>query len=390
MSLFSFNDTTADTLKLVWRFDSAGISATAFFTSQPTEIIYYHFQPYRLSADNTEYVHKYTQLINLTTTILTTMAKQFLEYVQRQPDAIDIVFGEPWSHVSVRHISYKRKTNFKLTNAFLSELVTRDLKNIKQRGVTVAPDHNFSEPVYHRISIAGHPVYTITGQTVNDIRLDYTVGNLNNDISTVVTKLISERFHVLKRNTKIHHYQDLLIKFFAQSDNLTGCIVDISGHITDVYVFQNGIVKQWGTVPSGALSMVETIARRMNINLPEFSTLLKLYRKDLLSDDMRGTIKNAFKKSITPWIVDMQKFLADAVTDGMIIDQVFWMGSSSDPLLSLFVQSIQSDTIAFPQIFGTHQVGSTYIGTLFSLFSQYEDIKNQISEDQDIIINLAL
>jgi hypothetical protein len=136
--------------------------------------------------------------------------------------------------------------------------------------------------------------------------------------------------------------------------------------------------------------MVETIARRMNMNLPEFSTLLKLYRKDLLSDDMRSTIKNAFKKSITPWIVDMQKFLADAVTDGMIIDQVFWMGSSSDPLLSLFVQSIQSDTIAFPQIFGTHQVGSTYIGTLFSLFSQYEDIKNQISEDQDIIINLAL
>lgn len=385
-----FSTPKPDDLKLVWRFDSAGISVTAFFSDKPTEILYYHFQPLFFSAVDSVHTHRYDKLINRTQSVLGIMTKQFIEHAQRQPDSMEVIFGEPWSHVSVRHISYKRKTTFKLTNAFLNELVTRDLKNVRQRGSVITLDTNISKPVYHRVSIAGHPVYEITGQPVSDIRLDYTIGNVNADIITVVTNELHQRFHVSRKNITTHHYQDLLINFFARTGITNGCIIDVSGYITDAYVFQNGILKQWGTVPFGKLTMSEVISDRMGISIIEFGTLMKLYKKDLLAESMKSTIQSAFKKSINQWTTDLQNFLASAATDGMIMDQVIWVGGDTDPLLSLFARTVQSDTIVFPHIFGTHQVGIMFSSALFSAFNNYEDIRKSITEDQDIIINLAL
>jgi hypothetical protein len=377
-------------LKTIWRFDSNGVAITAFYDNHPDSIVYYDYQQLAnvwSSIDTIDY-----QKI-LTRTLLTTqsMVKRFVESFKRQPDTIDAIFGEPWSHVSVRHINYERKTPFKLSSAWLHELVNRDIKNLKQKnaGIVSILDPEFSNPVYHRVMVSGHQIYDIDTQSVHNVRLDYTLGNLNTDISNEIMHIFSNQFQIDKKNIKFYHTQDIMMRFFANTGLINGCCIDLSGFITDVYVFERGMLQQWGTLPFGTMTMTRILAQKMHMTTNQLLILLRLYKKNLLANDTRKNIQELFDKIIISWKRDLQLFLGSAVVNGSIIDKVFWMGDNQT-LLSFCINAVESEKIIFPVIFGTHEINNHSITSLLESFSSYESLSREITHDQDILIKIAL
>ncbi len=376
-------------LKTIWRFDSSSVAVTAFYDHHPDTIVYYDYQSLVSTWSSADAID-YQQILAATLSATESMSKRFIESFRRQPDKIDAIFGEPWSHVSVRHIHYERKTPFKLSSGWLHELVNRDIKNLKQRSSSFSVfDPQFSNPIYHRVMVAGHQIYDLNGQSVQDVRLDYTLGNLNTDVSTAITQIFSERFQTDKKNITLYHMQDMMMRFFAHTGLVNGCCIDLAGLVTDVYVFERGMLRQWGTLPFGILTMTRILAQAMNMTTNQLSTLLQLYKKDLLADTTRENIHRLFNKAIISWKKDLQTFLGSAVVNGSIIEQVFWMGDNQ-ALLVLFINSITSEKIAFPLIFGTHEIGNRSITSLLASFESYESLSREITQDQDIIIKIAL
>jgi hypothetical protein len=159
--------------------------------------------------------------------------------------------------------------------------------------------------------------------------------------------------------------------------------------LPDLFIIDGGMLQQWGTLPFGILTMMRMLAQLMDMTTNQLSTLLQLYTKDLLADTTRENIQRLFNQVIISWKKDLQTFLGSAVVNGSIIDQVFWMGDNQ-ALLALFINSVASEKIAFPLIFGTHEIGNRSITSLLAPFSVYESFSREITHDQDIIIKIAL
>ena len=66
-------------------------------------------------------------------------------------------------------------------------------------------------------------------------------------------------------------------------------------------------------------------------------------------------------------------FCSHAIGQGDIISQVVWSDDSSDPILQFFMRELASNTIQFPIVFGTNQVGFLHIESLV------DNVKNNIS-----------
>jgi hypothetical protein len=384
-----FSQTPAFLLKTIWRFDSSSVAVTAFYDHQPDMIVYYDYQQLTNTWSATDVID-YQQILSATLSATQSITKRFVESFRRHPDTIDAVFGEPWSHISVRHIHYERKTPFKLSSAWLHELVNRDIKNLKQRtGILSVFDPQFSNPIYHRVMVSGHQIYNLDSQSVQNVRLDYTLGNLNTDISNAITHIFTSQFQTIKNDIRFYHTQDMMMRFFAHTGLVNGCCIDFAGLVTDVYIFERGMLQQWGTLPFGMLTMTRSLAQAMQMTTSQLTTLLNLYKKDLLTDKSRENIQRLFNQAIIPWKKDLQTFLGSAVINGSIIDKVFWMGDNQT-LLSLCINTVASEKIAFPIIFGTHEIGNQSIVSLLAAFPSYESLSRDIKHDQDSIIKIAL
>lgn len=374
-------------LKVIWRFDTSSLSITAVYDDQPCNIMYYDCQKVVLMKIPNQKINNYQEIINRTESLARQMSKKFITSFQKQPDTIAIVFGEPWSHIFVRHIRHKRKTSFKLTKNFLKDLIHRDIKTIPLKNKHQLPAiYGISEPSYQDVRVAGHRVQNFLGQQVSDVSLSYLSGEMNNSIQDRLLTVFSEYFHTEKRKITTYHFQDILSRFFVTTKHLNGCCIDISGLVTDIYLFNNGSLQQWGTIPFGHVSMVHQLAEKMHMNTFEFTTFMKMYTTDRLLEKTRTQLEKLFETAIKDWKTDMETFLHHAVAQGSIIDTVFWVGDSNDFLMPLFVKTLQSQKIAYPVIFGTHDVGNQYIQTILAAHEYHENFDHNKLQDQDRII----
>lgn len=380
MSLFSSHYVKNSSSKIVWRVDSTGI---AVIVMHEQKIVYYDFQPITFFALDDR--HQYDQMFHHTQMCMNRMIPNLMEHLQIPPQQVTVVIGEPWAHSIRRHIVYKRKTSFKLTRAFIDDLAARDMKKLVQEYRHDAVD--FIDPTYHGISIAGHTVSDPWGKSVNDIRFDYLTGFSDVQIVTMIQQTIHEKLKVPLLHIHIDHYQNLLIAFWVKTKLPGGLLVDATGFVTDLYIFHNNQLMQAGTLPQGLSSLAQRVAEELGVYPDELQSLLGLYQKNLINDTMMRRMEQILQGAFQIWEHDFQKFCNHAIEQGDVIDQVIWVGNSNDTMLQFFMHALQHDSLKFPVIFGTNQVGFLHSDALIDTLNLVPMKKLQ-NQDRIILVGL--
>lgn len=362
-----FSNQKKESLSLIWRIDSASISATII--DQDSRIRYYNSETITIFVMDDR--HMYDQLMYHTEQIVARIIADIISSTRTVPEQATIVFGEPWTQSIRRHIVYKRKTPFKLTKTFIHDLIVRDMKRVAKE--YDSDDIEFITPTYHELLIAGHSTGDYFGKSVNDIRFDYVTGFTDNKIVQIVRNQIHEKMKVPMLSISLDHYQNFLIRFWRQIKLTDGLCIDTSGFITDLYIFKNNQLVQAGTLPLGLGMLHNELASFLEIYPQELQTLLSLYQRKLTSPVITNRIEAGLRSLYTAWQADFQMFCSHAIGQGDIISQVVWSDDSSDPILQFFMRELASNTIQFPIVFGTNQVGFLHIESLV------DNVKNNIS-----------
>lgn len=375
-----FSHQEKESLSLIWRVDSASISATII--DQQSRVRYYHSETITIFAMDDR--HMYDQLLHHTEQIMIRMITDITSLMFAAPDQAVIVFGEPWAHSIRRHIVYKRKTPFKLTKSFIHDLIARDMKRVAKEYNADALD--FITPTYHELLIAGHSTEHYFGKTVNDIRFDYVTGFTDTEIVQMVRNQIHEKMKVPMLAISVDHYQNFLIRFWKRTMITDGLCIDASGFVTDLYIFKRNQLVQAGTLPLGFAMVRNELASFLGIYPQELQTLLSLYQKKLVSPAIAKRIETGLRSLYATWQADFQMFCSHAIEQGDSIYQVVWSGDTTDPVVQFFMRELADNTIQFPIVFGTNQVGFLHIGLLIDNVKNNTDIPNDATLADKIII----
>ncbi len=374
------------TTKTIWRIDSTGISVMVL-QDKTNRVLYYDFQP--ITFFTIDVRHRYDQLMHHSELIITRMAQGLISFLKKPATNVVVVLGEPWTQGIRRHIVYKRKTPFTLTRAFIDDLVERDMKRINQE---YKRNHgNIIEllpPTYHELQIAGHPNHDAFGKVVNDIRLTYTTGFSDPAIIALVKVLIHEKTKVRMINIKFDQYQNYVMRFWKHITFPSGVIIDMSGYITDIYIFQNNELVQAGTLPIGLSNFRQQIAYGLGIYTTELESLFALYQKKILDEAITVKIDRELEKVYHIWERYFQKFCHTAVSHGDILDQVIWLGNEYDPILSYFMNILHADPLSFPVIFGSSHVGFIHSDSILDVLHNYNHVTKLQNQDRIIVAAL--
>lgn len=379
MSLFSSSNNKENSFQVLWRIDSAGISTMVI---DDRSRVYYH-DTQALIVFAMDDRHMIDQLLHHTEMIMMKMIPGLVSYLSSVPEYCTVVLGEPWAHSIRRHITYKRKTPFKLTKSFINDLISRDIKRIKNE---YDEDIEFIDPTYHDLLIAGHATNNPWGKIVTDIRFDYVTGFSDDRITTIVKRILHEKMKVKLLHVNIDHYQNYLIRFWKRTNLADGLLIDGSGFVTDVSIFKRNQLVQAGTLPMGFSMVRNELASFLGIYPNELESLLSLYQKKLLSDSISEKIEKGMHDLFTAWEKDLQIFCNHGTVQGDILDQVIWSGNSNDPVLHYFMHQLADNSIQFPVVFGTNQVGFLHSGVLAHNLNQGTGIDSSAPNTDQIII----
>ncbi len=380
MSLFSSPNIQENSLRVLWRIDSAGISVMVVDTQ--SHVYYHDSQPLIVFAMDDR--HMYDQLLHHTETILMKMIPDVVSYISGISEDVTVVLGEPWAHSIRRHITYKRKTPFKLTKSFINDLISRDIKRIQKEYKD--EEIEFIDPTYHDLLIAGHAAMNPWGKTVTDIRFDYVTGFSDIRIVKLVKQVIHEKMKAKLLDITIDHYQNFLIRFWKRTNLSDGLFIDGSGFVTDLSIFKRNQLVQAGTLPMGFSMIRNELASYLGMYPNELESLLSLYQKNLLSDSVSSRIEKGMHDLFVSWEKDFQMFCNHATQQGDILDQVVWSGDSNDVVLQFFMHQLADDSIQFPIVFGTSQVGFLHSGILVNNLNQETGLESSAPNTDHIIV----
>lgn len=381
MSLFSSANIQENSFRVLWRIDGAGISVMVVDTV--SNVHYYDSQPLTVFAMDDR--HMIDQLLHHTEMIVVKMIPSLMAFLPNITDNVTIILGEPWAHSIRRHITYKRKTPFKLTKSFINDLISRDIKRIKKE---YQDDYiEFIDPTYHDLSIAGHTSNDPWGKTVTDIRFDYVTGFSDIEIVSLLQQIIHEKMKVKLLDIVIDHYQNYLIRFWKRTNISDGLVIDGSGFVTDLYIFKRNQLVQAGTLPMGFSMVKNELASYLGIYPKELESLLSLYQKKLLSDSVSDRIDKGLQDLFQSWEMDFQVFCNHATEQGDILDQVVWGGNSQDVVLQFFMHQLSDNSLQFPVVFGTSHVGFLHSAMLASNLNIGTHLDVSASNTDQIIIS---
>lgn len=381
MSLFS-NSNIEHAREVIWRVDGTGISV--MIVNKGKHLAYYDYQPISFFAADER--HRFEQLLYHTRVNMSRMIPELMRVLQTPPTQVTVLLGEPWSHNIRRHITYKRKTTFKLSELFVQDLIARDMKRLaKEYG-----DATLINPIHHELLVAGHVVADPWGRTVNDIRFDYLTGYSDPEATALVKEVIHEQMKVKLLNIHIDHYQNTLIKFWKQLNAPDGLFIDPSGSVTDLAIFTNRQLVQAGTLPIGLLRASERAAEHMGVYPNELMSILSLYNKNLLDDATIDKLERCLYDEYHAWEVDFQKFCHHAVEQGDVIEQVIWLGDSQNPVLQFFMKNMQENKLQSPIIFGSPQVGFLHSDAIIENLLPRIHHLNVQNQDRIILAGISL
>ncbi len=372
--LFASRDHAGHT-RALWRVDAAGVAV--MIISESGHVYYYDHSPIMLFTLDTR--HRYDQFIDRAERCMADMARIAVQNFSGAIHESVIVLGEPWAHTIRQHLIYKRKTPFKLTFSFVNKLVDRDMKRIQKQ--YQKSGHNIVKllaPTYHDVLIAGHSVPDPWGKMVHDFRLDYSTGFFDTEIADRLLRIVHERMKIPMRNIHIEHYQNMLMRFWRHVSLGNSLLIDCNGFVSDMYIFQNHILMQVGTIPMGMVDIHNQLAIDIRITGDELDSLLSLYAKNLLDDRSVYKLNHHLEKFYRIWEADLQRFCNTAVEQGDIIEQIVWIGDETNKIMEYFMQQLRGDAVKFPIVFGSAKPGFMHVDALLNNMPQGLQNQDQI------------
>jgi len=362
-SLGLFSNKKESSTHALWRIDDKSVSVT-IVADDRQQVLFFAEQTLRPTVFKTgESLDTITEHLRSTITGLISKVKKDISVF---PKRATVIVGEPWSHVVFRTVIHERPTSFRITKTIVSDLIARDIKNIDRsvNGYDKKIHTHFSEPTTHQIYINGHKSKDYYGKSTTNIRIEYATGFFDALLIKSIVHTIHEQTRVPLVQIHTKHYQDVIVRFWNRIGLSHGVVVDPTGAITDLYGFQHGRLIHWGTIPVGASSLEQNSAHGLGVSHPELDTLFRLYDKKLIDQKTEQRINNVLGKIAPLWIRPFQDFCAEMVQQGMIIDQVVWMGEQSHPIEQFLFTTVTDDQATFPMIFGSTHTECAHIADI--------------------------
>ena len=215
-------------------------------------------------------------------------------------DEVYCVLASPWYGNSIENISYEEKN----TKTFTKDYLNKKLKNNK----TINKNNSVIENEIISIFLNGYNVKDPFNKEFQDVKLSFYKSSINKRIKREIEDKIKSNFKTKK--ITFHTHPLLLLNvlrsnFYSVNDF---SLFDIGAEVTEISIFNDGIYKEFITLPNGFNYLTRDLLEDENSTKNNALSKIKLISE---GDILDSKIENKLIKSAEEWFKDFTKIRKD-------------------------------------------------------------------------------
>jgi len=234
-----------------------------------------------------------------------------------KPKAAACILASPWYVSQTRTVLVQEKNPISVTDKYLKEIVKKDLKEFEKTYKKNSTGQDKEEKEFFEVLEAETVRVRLNGYEVANPR-----GVEAKTVEAVVFASLGHRgvIEAIESHTrKTFNVRDFSFNSFAlagmstirdmfpmQEDFL---FIDITGEVTDIVFVKDNIPMKSASFPAGKNFLIRRIASGLSTVPAEATSLLELYRRDQVQDDVRNKLQNILATAEHDWIASLTKAL---------------------------------------------------------------------------------
>ncbi|MCG2698300.1 cell division FtsA domain-containing protein [Candidatus Parcubacteria bacterium] len=247
-----------------------------------------------------------------------------------RPDMTFCVFSSPWYIAQTRIIKMRKEKEFQVDKKLFDKLIEDEAKIFKSQWQDETwnrkNENTFLEQEVTKTLLNGYTVKNPINKRTPDLKLyaymslsfDLFKEKIRNDILT----------HVKSDSIYFNSFPFVAFEVLKEiADTQKGLVItDISGELTDVFVFRDNIIEEISSFPKGANFFIRRLASGLNLSFEEARSLILEYQRDELDKDYSTKISNILDAASGEWSKYLKKLLTKISEDKYLPQNFYFCG----------------------------------------------------------------
>lgn len=313
MSFFSFSKKNKESYSLVFNIGSGSVSGgiIKFTEKSGVDITYYAKEliPFQQEVS----VSKHMDFMKTTvTTLAQRIRTEGLKKIVTKKgsdfivDRVFYVFASPWSASQVKTIRVKEPKPFKITEAYLSNLIDAEEKKFQ---VDIAQSGKIIEKKIIQVNLNGYTVTDIYNKIAKELEISVFFTIVPEDILQAVEDSVSKVFTI--KNIWCHSSSlamfSVIRNLFPHKEDFIH--LDISEEITDISIIKDGIMTNGATIPLGRNHFIRELSKSLKVTEPIADSMIKMQCGKNNDELATLNISVAMDTAALGWISSISKVL---------------------------------------------------------------------------------
>jgi len=229
-----------------------------------------------------------------------------------RPDRIVVYLSSPWYASQVRTAKVSRPSPFVVSNGFVSDMISRELKAFEQEELAAhkgtAEALRAIESKTLRVKLNGYPNANPIGLSARELEFSLFISVTPEKMVTLVEGIIARHYHApVSFSTFLFASFVVSRDFFPHQDEYL--LVDIGGEITDVSLIQEGTLAQSVSFPRGRNFILRKLSAGLSRSTTEAATICKLYTEGKVEDSVKDACARILREAKDQWVESFQQAL---------------------------------------------------------------------------------
>lgn len=231
------------------------------------------------------------------------------------PNRAIVYFASPWYASQVRVAKMSRPTPFVVSNAFMNDMIGKELKAFEADEIAAHKDTPGAlRPINSKVTqvkLNGYTHQNPLGASAREIEFSLFVAVAPERILSSVEETISRHYHlpVVFSSFLLASFTVARNFFPHESDFI---LADIGGEVTDVSIVREGGLFQSVSFPEGSNSILRKLSTGLGRSIPESLSLCHLSMEGSLEASMEGKCRSLLENAKHAWITSFQKAVTSA------------------------------------------------------------------------------
>jgi hypothetical protein len=242
------------------------------------------------------------------------------------PDKIVCIFSSPWYSSTTKLLHTEKDKPFLVNEAFFRQIQKDTAARISKTEAVAgqAKDYEILEQAIINIQLNGYEVTKPLGKMANKVDLAVFVAEMHADVADRVVERVGQFFpdvSISVHSCALALYTILRNLFPAQQ---CGLMVHVTGEITDLSLFKDGVLLETVSFPFGSHSIIRMAAIATATAPAELRSILKLAGSVEGSGSQRAKAERALEKAHMAWSKHWREAVAHLGDEiGFLPRQVF-------------------------------------------------------------------